>query len=98
MMAHYANEIAKSQLSVVIRQPFRWYDYPLFALDQRKTRGIPPQLLRPVVADDPCGASVARSCRIYSSALKISPTISHQPMRAKVRPELRAIAISAIRR
>jgi len=38
MMAHYANEIAKSQLSVVIRQPFRWYDYPLFALDQRKTR------------------------------------------------------------
>jgi hypothetical protein len=35
---------------------------------------------------------------IHSSALKISPTISHQPTSAKARPELRATAISAIRR
>jgi len=44
-------------------------------------------------------ASVPRhAAACHSSALRISPTISHQPTSAKVRPEMRAIAISAIRK
>ena len=41
--------------------------------------------------------SRAHAAACHSRALKISPAISHQPTHAKVRPKLRATAISAIR-
>lgn len=64
MMAHHANEIAKSQLSVVMRQPFRQYDCPSLALDQKE-----PAAFRPSCYGESSPAIQAASPRLQSHAL-----------------------------